>query len=82
MEIVTKPLIIVYREDENEKIKCTIWPPEDHDFRHYGIIIADVIRHTAAAFGVPEQSVFDWVKKEMKKPTTELKTLQGGVTRQ
>lgn len=82
MEIVNKPLIIVYREDENNKIKCAIWPPEDYDFRAYGLIIADVIRHTASAFGVPEQSVFDWVKKEMKRPTTELKTLSRGITKQ
>ncbi|TXH44455.1 MAG: hypothetical protein E6Q97_32505 [Desulfurellales bacterium] len=70
--IVVKPLIIVYRT-ESGGIACEIWPPEDdpdYGFELYGLIIADVIRHAARAFGVPEQSVFDWVKKEMKRPTT------------
>lgn len=69
--IVTQPLIIVYRTDTG--IACEIWPPSDdpdYGFEGYGIIIADVIRHVSRAFGVPESSVFDWVKKEMKRPTT------------
>ena len=82
MKIVTKPYIIVYETEDGNGTKVEIWPPPDYDFRHYGLLVADVIRNVAAAFHVPEQSVFDWVKKEMNKPTTKYETEKGGVTKQ
>lgn len=83
MQFVHQPLIIVHKPDEADRVTCEIWPiGEYNDFRAYGLVIADVIRHVASAFGVPEQSVFDWVVKEMKKPTSKLSTVSGGPTKQ
>lgn len=84
MQIVTQPLIIVYRTEDDKGIKVELWPPADehYGFEGYGLLVADVIRNVALHFGVPEQSVFDWVKKEMKKPTTAFTVEKGGPTKQ
>jgi hypothetical protein len=82
MQIVKNPYIIVCGADDGMGTKVQILPPPDFDFRHYGLLVADVIRNVAATFNVPEQAVFDWVKKEMKKPTTKYETESGGDTKQ
>lgn len=84
MIVVTKPLIIVYKTEEGDAVKVELWPSEDQNigFEGYGLLVADVIRNVAMHFNVPEQSVFDWVKKEMKKPTTKYVIEQGGETKQ
>ena len=48
----------------------------DIGHKEYGILIADLIRHVSRAYRVSEDDVYEWVKKEMDKPTTPIESLQ------
>lgn len=43
----------------------------------FGLVIADLIRHVGRAYRVSEDDVFEWVKKEMDKPTTPIESIRG-----
>jgi hypothetical protein len=70
---IEKPLIICF---ENEgKIQTHLYPGE-RDYKGYGILIADIVRHVANAFNVHENDVWEWVEKErdhQTSPVTEIK---------
>lgn len=66
---VVNPLIIVY--EENGRTAFQLHPMPGHEYRHYGMLICDLIRQTAMAFDVPEADVFAWVEKEWRNPTSE-----------
>lgn len=68
--IVKQPLLILFEDGGNTH--CHIHPSPDYTYQHYGLIIADVIRHVAAAYKVSEEDVFEWVQKEMDRPSTKL----------
>jgi len=76
LTVVKQPYLIIFKDEESGKNLFHIYP-DDLDFKGYGLLLADAIRHVASAFGVPESSVYDWVKKEMKNPTT---AVTGGYT--
>lgn len=82
MTMVVAPLIIMFRSDEDEKIACHLHPPADYTHRHYGLLIADIVRHVAAMYSVPENDVWEWVDKERNKPTTELVTVKEAFPKQ
>ena len=70
---IEKPLIIVFENDG--RIQTHLYPGE-RGHKEYGILIADIVRHTANAFKVHENEVWDWVEKEryhQTSPATELK---------
>lgn len=64
-----KPLIVMFEQDGN--LTCHLWPRGEHTHEHYGIMIADLVRHVAHAFKVDEDDVWEWVDKERRKPTTK-----------
>ena len=65
---LTKPLITMFEQDGH--LTCYLWPQHEHTHEHYGIMIADLVRHTARAFKVEEDDVWEWVDKERHKQTT------------
>ena len=71
---IDKPILIVFK-NEDENIQTHLFP-KDRPYTHYGILIADIVRHVAKAYKVDENDVWEWVDKERYKPTspvTEIK---------
>jgi hypothetical protein len=71
---IKSPLIISFKNNDGQIL--THLYPEDMDYKGYGILIADIVRHVANAFKVREEQVWEWVDKERDKPTspvTEIK---------
>jgi hypothetical protein len=71
---IENPLVIVYQNEDGDL--QTILNPGERNHQQYGILIADLVRHVANAFKVPENDVWEWVEKERFRPTspvTELK---------
>jgi hypothetical protein len=58
--------------DNNDGVVCHIHPAEGDGYEAYGLLICDLIRHTAKCFNVPEGTVFDWVRREYRNPTTTI----------
>lgn len=73
---ITNPLIIVFETPEG-KMQTHLHPGEANDYRLFGLLIADVIRHTARCFDVEVEQVAEWVNKELANPTTPI---EGGRT--
>lgn len=71
--IVHKPLLIVFEDDGGKQV-TEMRPSETYGYQAYGLIICDVVRHAARAFGVPEAAVWEWVDKERVKPTGGIDT--------
>lgn len=70
---IADPLIIMF---ENDGAVQTRLYPGEHGFEEDGLLIADLVRHVANAFQVPENDVWEWVDKERynsTSPATELK---------
>ena len=70
MSIPEKPLIVMFEHDD--QIVCHLWPRRDDNHAGYGLMIADLIRHTAGCFDVTVGDVNEWVQKELRRPTTEI----------
>ena len=68
--IITQPLIILFEHEGN--LVCHLHPRQHDTYEGYGLMICDLIRHVARNFDVSEHDVFEWVKREYHKPTTEL----------
>ena len=47
----------------------------DYSYRAFGILIADIILHVSNAYNVSKEDVFEWVKRELEHPTTEIKQI-------
>ncbi len=65
------PLVVMFQQDG--QLVCHLHPPKDFDHRHYGLAVCDLVRHVARAFHVGEDEVWEWVDKERRKPTTDIK---------
>lgn len=76
-EVVSSPLLLVTLNEESNTI-VRIHPPQSYTHKHYGLLVADIVRHTARAFAVSEADVWEWVDKERKRPTTPIKVLASG----
>ncbi len=76
-QFIKDPLVIIYRTEPKGPIVTNI-VKSDLDHCGFGLLIADLIRHAAAAYGVSGEDVVDWVNREMNAPTAKL---EGG-TRQ
>jgi hypothetical protein len=68
--IIKQPLVIMFEHES--KILCHLYPRENDTYEHYGLLICDLIRHTAKCFHVNEDNVFEWVEREMNFPTTTI----------
>jgi hypothetical protein len=68
--MLTEPLIVMFKQDDS--VICHIHPA-DYDHRAYGLLLCDLVRHIANAFKVDEDDVWEWVDKERRHPTTEIK---------
>jgi hypothetical protein len=52
---------------------CAIYPAAlELTHAECGLLIADMVRHTAKAFGVTEDAVWAWVMQERRHPTTRI----------
>ena len=71
--LIENPWIIVHQPGWlNGKMETILGSLEGHHHSHFGLAIADVIRHVAQAYDVDEADVLQWVHEEMDDPTTEL----------
>lgn len=43
-----------------------------YDYRAFGLLICDIVRHVANALKVNEDAVWEWVDKERACPTTPI----------
>jgi len=68
--VVDSPLVIVYQTEGG--MITRLYPPNDYTHQHYGMLVADIVRHVAAAYRVPEDDVWEWVDKERYRPTTRI----------
>lgn len=66
--IVEKPLIIVF--DQDGHLTVHLFPGPEHTHEHYGLLIADLVKHVALCFKVSDEEVWEWVDKERRHPTT------------
>lgn len=74
--LVVEPLFIAYRTPRDTvEMQIHMAPGDTH--KHYGLLVCDLVRHVARAFKVPERDVWEWVDKERRKPTTEIKEGRG-----
>lgn len=69
--IIKQPLVIMFNDD-NDKIICHLYPRKEDTYEHYGLLICDLIRHTAKCFKVDEDKIFEWIEKERLNPTTPI----------
>jgi hypothetical protein len=72
---IKNPILIVFGDDEG-KLITRIHRPEGWSHKHYGMLMADIVRHVARAFEVREDDVWEWVDKERDHPTTEVEEIK------
>ena len=69
---IEQPLVVMFEADGG--VVCHIHPSKTaSSHQHYGILICDLVRHVARAFEVEERDVWEWVDKERRRPTSEIK---------
>lgn len=65
-----KPLITVHWAPD--KTPLNIWKYPDLNYQHFARVIADLVRHVATAYDVPEDAVWRVVEDERRHPTGEI----------
>jgi hypothetical protein len=69
---IESPLVVMFEADG--EIVCHIHPSKKaSSHQHYGLLICDLVRHVARAFKVDEDAVWEWVDKERRRPTSEIR---------
>lgn len=71
-QMINQPLVVIYPSDDG-KLNTMIMPRAEDTHEHFGLLIYDLVRHTARCFQVTEDEVWAWVKRERSKPTTDIK---------
>jgi hypothetical protein len=72
MKIKT-PWAIMFEEEGTGNVLCHLNPSGTcSDYRGYGLLVCDLVRHVAKRFNVEEAQVWEWVDKERSKHTTEV----------
>ena len=67
------PWIIVHAPDgPGGKLSTILGGEAQATHGHFGIVIADVIRHVARHFKVNDEDVLEWVTKELDRPTSPI----------
>lgn len=70
---ITNPWVVVFDQDGSVQ---THIHREGRTYEQYGIVICDLVRHVANAYGVREDQVWEWVEKEryhQTSPAVEIK---------
>lgn len=67
---VRNPLVVMFEQDQ--KIVCHIHPRKTDNYKGYGLLICDLVRHIANAFHAEEDDVWEWVDKERNHHTTDI----------
>lgn len=62
----------MFKNDEGT-LETDLCAPDGFTHQHYGLAIADLIRHVAALYEVDPVDVLIWVHKELDSPTVDLK---------
>ena len=68
--IIEQPLVIMFKQ--KDEVICHIHPSKEDNYQMYGMLICDLVRHTANAFKVTEDAIWEWVELERNKPTTKI----------
>jgi hypothetical protein len=68
---IENPYVIILRGDDGQ-IQTRLCPDKQTTYRSYGLMIADLIRHTARCFNVAPEQVVEWINKELVSPTTPI----------
>lgn len=69
---VKQPYVVMFKPEGQNDIVTHIFKG-DLSYQGYGLLVCDLVRHVAAAFGVQEDDVWEWVEKERDHPTTDIK---------
>lgn len=70
--ILENPLLVAF--EQNGKLTVHLYPDKSkHTHAHYGLLVADLVKHVAKCFGVSDEDVWEWVDKERENPTTDFK---------
>jgi hypothetical protein len=67
--IIKSPLVIMFR-DEAGGVICHLHPGKSDDYKRYGLLVCDLVRHVAKCFDVDEDDVWECVERERENPTT------------
>ena len=70
---IESPLIICFEHDGKT---ITHLHPGKFAHEHYGMLIADIVRHISRAFKVGEDEVWEWVDEERHHPTTDVQEVK------
>lgn len=46
------------------------------DYQRFGLLVTDIVRHGAKAFGVEEDQIWEWVERERLNPTTPIEAVK------
>jgi hypothetical protein len=74
VQVIKNPVLILM-DNSDGMIKTVVIPRPTDTHMHFGMMIADSVRHIAKAFGVSDAEVWEWVDKERLSPTTDIVTL-------
>lgn len=69
-EQVEQPYLMVFKAGKGYVVRIDTQGQFGPD--GYGLLICDLVRHGARAFGCDEQLIWDWVEKERDNPTARL----------
>ena len=72
--MIEQPLVLIFLEPGGSMI-THLHPAEGFSHESYGLIVCDLVRHIAAAFDVDEADVWEWVGKERRHQTSDIKRL-------
>jgi hypothetical protein len=65
-------LVLMTIDADDGHIVCMLAPPPGYTHQHYGLVVADLLRHIANAYGVSVEDVLPWVNKEPDNPTSPI----------
>ena len=69
---ITNPVIIVCEHPKDpEKYQILLGGDPTWSHEHFGLFIADIIRHTAVYKRVEPEQILEWVQRELDNPTTD-----------
>ena len=66
------PLVIIDQQEDGT-LQTYILRVDGMLYEHYAMMAYDLVRHIAKAFKVSEDEVWDMVKRERSRPTTDIK---------
>src|SRR5258708_11414407 len=71
---IRDPLVIMFRNTGDDKVTCVIHPDAADSYESYGLLVCDLVRHVANAYGVTERDVWKCVDRERHHHTTSVES--------